>query len=92
MIRRGFFISFSGILTYPSAENLRETAKKIPLGKILVETDSPYLVPRSRRGQTKRNEPAFVLETVQVLAALRNMPFEEMAAVTLENFRNLFCV
>jgi TatD DNase family protein len=92
MMERHFLISFSGILTFASAQNLREIAKKIPLARLLVETDSPYLVPEPRRRQTKRNEPAFVLETVQVLASLRNIPCEEMARSTLENFRRLFSV
>ena len=92
MMERQFMISFSGILTFASAQNLREIAKKIPLPKLLVETDSPYLVPEPRRRQTKRNEPAFVLETVQVLASLRNIPCQEMARSTLENFRRLFSV
>jgi TatD DNase family protein len=92
MMDRNFFISFSGILTYPNAQSLREIAKKIPWEKLLVETDSPYLVPQPRRGKNKRNEPAFVIETVQVLASLRNIHLEEMARATLENFRRLFSV
>jgi TatD DNase family protein len=92
MMDRGFLISFSGILTYASAQNLREIAKKIPSEKLLVETDSPYLVPGSRRAKNKRNEPAFVLETVEVLASLRNVRPEEIARTSLENFRRLFSV
>lgn len=92
MMGRNFSISFSGILTYPNAQNLREIAKKIPLEKLLVETDSPYLVPGPRRGKDKRNEPAFVMETVQALASLRSIHLKEMARVTLENFRRLFSV
>jgi len=92
MMDRNFYISFSGILTYPSAQNLREIATKIPLEKLLVETDSPYLVPAARREKDKRNEPAFVVETVEVLASLRNVRQEEMARITLENFRRLFSV
>jgi TatD DNase family protein len=85
-------ISFSGILTYRSAQNLRQIAPGIPLEKLLVETDSPYLVPEPRRGRDKRNEPAFVRETVQLLASLRGVPPKEIARATLENFNRLFCV
>jgi TatD DNase family protein len=88
----GFLISFSGILTYGSARDLRETAGKIPLAKLLVETDSPYLVPEPRRGRDKRNEPAFVLETTRVLASLQQVDLEEMARASLDNFRRLFSV
>lgn len=90
MIGLGFLISFSGILTYPGAKDLRETAAALPLGKILVETDSPYLVPQSLRGAKKRNEPLFVLETAKVLAGLRDMPVDEIAALTLRNYRAAF--
>jgi TatD DNase family protein len=92
MMDRGFSISFSGILTYASAANLRQIARRIPSGKLLVETDSPYLVPGPLRAKNKRNEPAFVLETVAVLASLRNTPPPEMARTCLENFRRLFSV
>jgi TatD DNase family protein len=88
----GFLISFSGILTYGSASDLRETAAKIPLASLLVETDSPYLVPEPRRGRDKRNEPAFVLETTRVLASLQRVRLEEMARASLDNFRRLFSV
>jgi TatD DNase family protein len=87
-----FMISFSGILTYPSAQNLRQIAPRIPMEKLLVETDSPYLVPEPRRGCDRRNEPAFVRETIHVLASLRGVRLEEMARATLENFRRLFSV
>ena len=92
MIGLGFFISFSGILTYPNAQNLREIAAGLPLEKILVETDSPYLVPQPLRGAKKRNEPLFVIETVKLLAALKDMALEEMAAITLRNFSSAFRV
>lgn len=92
MLDKGFYVSFSGILTYPSAQNIRNTAMKIPLEKLLVETDSPYLPPVPYRGKIKRNEPAFVVETAQVLAGLKNIPFEELAVLTTENFKNLFAI
>jgi TatD DNase family protein len=92
MMDRLFFISFSGILTYPNASGLRETAKKIPLEKILIETDSPYLVPASLRGTEKRNEPAFVAETAKVLAELKAISIGSLAESTTRNFLDLFSV
>jgi TatD DNase family protein len=90
MIGLGFFVSFSGILTYPNARNLREIAAGLPLDKILVETDSPYLVPQPLRGITKRNEPLFVVETAKLLAELKSITLEEIAAITLRNYRSVF--
>jgi TatD DNase family protein len=90
MLDRGFYISFSGILTYPSAGEIREVAVRIPDDRLLVETDSPYLVPVPLRRQAARNEPAFVIETARQLAALRRSPLEELAPLTLRNFRALF--
>ncbi len=87
MIDLGFFISFSGILTYPNASALREIAADLPLEKILVETDSPFLVPQTLRGKWKRNEPLFVLETVKVLSEIKRVALEEIAAVTGSNYR-----
>jgi TatD DNase family protein len=92
MIDRGFLVSFSGILTYRSAGSLRDIAAALPLDKILIETDSPYLVPQALRGARKRNEPLFVVETAKVLAGLRNMPLDEIADHTLRNYRALFRV
>jgi TatD DNase family protein len=90
MLDRGFYISFSGILTYPSAGDIREVAADIPAGRLLVETDSPYLTPSRLRGKAVRNEPAFVVETARRLAELRKMPFDELDALTLHNFQTLF--
>jgi TatD DNase family protein len=84
----GFYISFSGILTFPKAEGLRQTAARLPLDRILVETDCPYLAPVPRRG--KRNEPAFVVETVRALGRARGLAEEDAAAATARNFLNLF--
>jgi TatD DNase family protein len=92
MIGLGFFVSFSGILTYPNARNLREIAAGLPLEKTLVETDSPYLVPQPLRGAKKRNEPLFVIETAKILAELKSITLEETAAVTLGNYRSAFRV
>ena len=84
----GFYLSFSGILTFRSAENLREIARTVPLDRLLVETDAPYLAPVPHRGQ--RNEPAFVKDTARVLGEVAGLGPEEIASVTTENFRRLF--
>ena len=84
----GFYISFSGIVTFKSAEDLREVARKVPQSQILVETDAPYLAPVPMRGKT--NEPSFVRHTAEFLANLRNEPLEELAYATTENFFRLF--
>jgi TatD DNase family protein len=84
----GFLISFAGNSTYPKAQNLRDVAKALPLEKILIETDSPYLAPQAYRGQ--RNEPAYVAEVARMLASVRNLSADEIAAATAENFRRLF--
>jgi len=87
-IDMGFLISFAGNATYPKAQNLREVAKALPLEKILIETDSPYLAPQAYRG--KRNEPAYVAEVARMLASVRDLSPDEIAAATSENFRCLF--
>jgi len=84
----GFMISFTGNLTYPKAQDLRDVAKALPLQNILIETDSPYLAPQAHRG--KRNEPAYVAEVARVLANVRDLPLEEVARATTENFRRFF--
>jgi TatD DNase family protein len=84
----GMHISFSGVVTFKNAHELRAVAENVPLDKLLVETDCPYLAPVPYRG--KRNEPAFVKETAAFLANLRGVSFEEMAALTSTNFRRLF--
>jgi len=90
MMNKNFFISFSGILTFPKAQAIREVAKKIPLEKLLVETDSPYLVPVPFRGLKKRNEPAYVIEVAKVLAGVKDISLEEIAEATTQNFEFLF--
>lgn len=85
---RGQMLSFSGILTFKNAEPIREAARFAPLDRILVETDSPYLAPIPYRG--KRNEPAYVVETLKCLAACKNVDLETAARVTSENARRLF--
>ena len=86
--RIDFHVSFAGILTFPKAETIREAAAVVPLERLLVETDSPYLAPVPHRG--KRNEPAFVVEVVTRLAAVRSMPAGEVEAQVARNFDALF--
>ncbi|MBV6632549.1 MAG: TatD family hydrolase [Alphaproteobacteria bacterium] len=84
----GFYISFSGILTFKRSEELRDLAADIPKDRLLVETDAPYLAPTPYRG--KRNEPAYVVETAKVLATVMAMEPEDLARQTTENFKRLF--
>jgi len=84
----GFYISFSGIVTFRNAEPLREVARRVPAERLLVETDSPYLAPVPHRG--KSNQPAYVRHVAEFLAELRGISFEEMSALTTENFNRLF--
>ena len=86
MIDRGFYISFSGIITYPNAHDLREIAKKIPGSKLLIETDAPFLTPVPYRKKFKRNEPSFVVETAKILAELKKTAYESFAERICENF------
>jgi TatD DNase family protein len=84
----GFLISFAGNLTYPKAQPLRDVAAKLPLDKVLVETDAPWLAPAPYRG--KRNEPAWILQTVLVLAELFGVEEAQIAQATTTNFNRLF--
>jgi TatD DNase family protein len=84
----GFYISFSGIVTFKNAESVRATARIVPRDRVLVETDAPYLAPVPNRG--KRNEPAFVVHTARALAELRGESPDALAEVTTENFFRLF--
>jgi TatD DNase family protein len=84
----GFMISFAGNSTYPKTQNIRDVAKELPLEKILIETDAPYLAPQPWRG--KRNEPAYVAEVARTLATVRNCSQEEIAVATTGNFRRFF--
>jgi TatD DNase family protein len=84
----GFYISFSGIVTFKSAKDLQETCKKVPLEKMLIETDSPYLAPMPHRGKT--NEPAWVSHVGEFIAGLKDVSVEELAKVTTHNFKTLF--
>jgi len=87
-VRLGMHLSFAGPVTYNKSDDLREAAKWAPLGRILVETDCPFLAPQPRRG--KRNEPAFVRFTAEKLAEIREMSFDELAGITTANARRLF--
>ena len=84
----GFYISFSGILTFKSADEVRAIARDVPSNRLLVETDAPFLAPIPNRG--KRNEPAFVVHTAAQLAAVRGISSEELAQLTTDNFFRLF--
>jgi len=84
----GFYISFSGILTFKNAHELREVAKKIPEDRFLIETDAPYLAPVPHRG--KQNQPAFVVEVAKHLASIRGCSVEQIAHKSTENFNQLF--
>lgn len=84
----GFYISVSGIATFKNAAELRETIKMIPLDRLLVETDAPFLAPVPHRG--KRNEPSFVADTAAMLADLKGVTTKELAQVTSDNFFSLF--
>ena len=84
----GFYVSFAGNVSFPKAENIRAAAKQVPLERMLIETDSPFLAPVPHRG--KRNEPAFVVNTAETIAQLRSMSKEEIGQQTAENFYKLF--
>lgn len=84
----GFYVSFSGIVTFRSAETVKEAARLVPLDRLLVETDSPYLAPVPHRG--KRNEPAHVVEVTRAVATLKGLEVEAVAEATSANFRKLF--
>ena len=84
----GFYISFSGIVTFKSAKDLQETCKKVPLDRMLIETDSPFLAPIPHRGKT--NEPAWVAHVGEFVANLKGVSVDELATQTTKNFKQLF--
>ncbi len=84
----GAYLSFSGIITFKKSQELRDTMQKVPLERILIETDSPYLAPEPHRG--KRNEPSFVRHVAQKAAEVKGVSLEEICNVTSENFFRLF--
>jgi TatD DNase family protein len=83
-----FYISFSGIVTFRNATTLKEVARRVPLERMLVETDAPYLAPVPHRGKT--NQPAYVRHVAEYIAELRGEPFEHVAAATSRNYSELF--
>lgn len=87
-IEMGFLISFSGIVTFKNAQALKDVARRLPLDRILIETDAPYLAPIPHRGKT--NEPAYVLHVAQEIAALRGISLEQLALASTQNFFRLF--
>ena len=88
MLDRGFYFSASGILTFKNAESIRETFAKIPMDRIVIETDSPYCAPVPYRG--KVCEPAFVIETAKVLAQIKKLQIEELETILFENTKRLY--
>ena len=88
MLDRGFYFSASGILTFKNAESVRETFAKIPMDRIVVETDSPYCAPVPYRG--KICEPAFVIETARALAQIKNLQIDELEKILFENTKCLY--
>jgi TatD DNase family protein len=86
----GFYLSFTGIITFKNAGPLRDVVRQVPLEKILVETDSPYLTPVPHRG--KRNEPAYVRLVAEAVAIIKSVSLEEVAQITSGNARELFSI
>jgi len=84
----GYYISFSGIITFRNAESLRDVVKQVPMERILIETDSPYLAPVPFRG--KKNEPQYVPEVAQMIADLKGLRLEEVAQISADNYNRLF--
>jgi TatD DNase family protein len=84
----GFYLSFTGIITFKNADALRQVVRQVPLERVLVETDSPYLTPVPHRG--KRNEPAFVRFVAETIAKVKELAVDEVARVTTANVQNLF--
>ncbi|MXP56313.1 YchF/TatD family DNA exonuclease [Pantoea sp. Mhis] len=88
LLNLGFYISFSGIITFRNTENIRDVARYVPIDRILLETDSPYLAPVPHRG--KENQPAFTRYIAEYVAILKKVDIETLAAITTENFCKLF--
>lgn len=88
VLDRGWYLSLSGIVTFKKSEGLKEVAKYVPLDRLFIETDSPYLAPQSKRGQM--NEPSFISETAACIASLKNIPVEHLVKVTSANVRSFF--
>lgn len=88
VLDRDFYLSLSGIVTFKKSAELREVAKLVPLDRLLIETDAPYLAPQSKRGHP--NEPAYVVETAQVIATVKGITFDELIQATSQNAQRLF--
>ncbi len=88
VIKRGWMLSLSGIVTFKKSTELQEVAKRVPLEQLLIETDAPYLAPQSHRG--KQNEPAYLVDTARFIASLKGISFEELAQATTNNAKKLF--
>ena len=88
VLQRGWHLSLSGIVTFKNSATLREVAKIVPLNQLLIETDTPYLAPQSKRG--KQNEPSFITETARCIAEVKGVPLDEVALATFENAAQLF--
>ena len=88
VLKRGWMLSLSGIVTFKKSVELQDVAREVPLSQLLIETDTPYLAPQKQRG--KQNEPAFLVETAQFIAGLKGISFEELAKATAQNARFLF--
>jgi TatD DNase family protein len=86
----GFLISFAGNITFPKAQPIRDVAAQVSLDRMLIETDAPFLAPVPNRG--KRNEPAWVADVAEKLAEIRNLPVDEIASLTTENFHRFFSI
>lgn len=90
ILEMGFYVSFSGILTFKNSQAIRQAAMVVPLDRILIETDSPYLAPQGYRG--KRNEPAYLVNTLESLAEIRKMNVSDMAQITYNNTKDFFSI
>ncbi len=88
VVRRGWYLSLSGIVTYKKSDELKLVAKEVPLSSLFVETDTPYLAPQKKRGQ--KNQPAYLVETVQTIAEIKEVPFDLVAQQTAANACELF--
>lgn len=88
VLDRGWYVSFSGIVTFAKSETLREVAKYVPISQMLIETDAPYLAPQSKRGKT--NHSAFLPETAEMIAKIKNVPLETIASQTFANAQSFF--
>jgi TatD DNase family protein len=87
---RGWYVSFSGIVTFKKSEGLRDIVKTVPLDRLLIETDCPFLAPIPYR--SRRNEPAFIVETAKVVASLKEISLHALAEVTSKNAKAFFCL